>query len=441
MINTYSSQDGTSWGAVTSSYYSNLPSTVYIGLFICSGNTTANTATFANVAFTGGSGGLVTTPDSPDTVFASGSGKAITVRWLPSFGATAYNVLRSTTSGSGYAAIASNLSTATTSYVDGSAAAGTTYYYVVQAKNSAGTSGNSPEFSAALLPPLVNIAFSGTASSNDGGSGWDGPAQAFDSEPETRWYNGNTHPSPTGWLRYDFGSGNAYVIKRYTVNSADVANRDQKDWQFQGSNDGSIWTTLDTQSGQTFVDRYLQKIYNIGNTTAYRYYQLNITAGNGGNLGIAELGLWGDSGQTIPDGTYSVVNRNSNKLLAALNGGTANGTQLVQWSNSGGNEQKWTFAYLGNGQYTVTGLASGRVMDVNGASTANGAKIQLWDSLNGNNQKWIVTPVGDGYFSLTAVHSGKAADVSGSSTADGANVNQWILNGGLNQHWHFTIQP
>ena len=109
----------------------------------------------------------MTTPAAPAALFADGSSKAITVRWLPSFGATAYDLLRSTTSGSGYAAIASNLSTATTSYVDTTVAAGTTYYYVVQAKNSVGTSGNSPQFGAALLPaPMVNLAFSGTATAS-----------------------------------------------------------------------------------------------------------------------------------------------------------------------------------------------------------------------------------------------------------------------------------
>jgi hypothetical protein len=100
MINTYTSQDGTSWAANINSYYGNLPSTLYIGLFLCSGTATAQTATFANVAFTGGSGGLVTIPAAPASLFASGSSKAITVRWLPSFGATSYDLLRS--SGSGF---------------------------------------------------------------------------------------------------------------------------------------------------------------------------------------------------------------------------------------------------------------------------------------------------------------------------------------------------
>ena len=157
MITTFTSQDGTSWAAVCNSYYANLPSTLYIGLFVTSSSTTTNTATFDNVAFTGGTGGLVTTPAAPAALFATGSSKAVTVRWLPSFGATAYDLLRSNTSGSGYNVIASNLGTDKISYVDMAVTADTTYYYVVRAKNSAGTSGDSPEFSATLLPaPLVN---------------------------------------------------------------------------------------------------------------------------------------------------------------------------------------------------------------------------------------------------------------------------------------------
>ena len=395
------------------------------------------TGTYSNLAFTGGSGGLVTTPAAPAAIFASGSSKVITVRWVPSFGATSYNLLRSTTSGSGYTAIASNLGTATTSYVDTTAVAGTTNYYVVQAVNSVGTSGNSPEFSGSLLPaPMVNLALSGsgTASSNDGSSGWDGPAQAFDNDPSTRWYNGNTHPSPTGWLRYDFGSGNAQVVKRYTVNSADVVGREPTAWQFQGSNDGSTWTTLDTESGQAFSDPYKQKIYNIGNTIAYRYYQINITAGNGGALGISELGLWSDSGRTIRDGRYQLVNHRSHKVMDVSNSGTTNGAPIDQWTYNGGSNQKWDIAWQGNGQYRATDVHSGKVID-NGGTSNLGVQLAIQTWSGGTSQLWKVVPDSDGYFHLTSANSGLAADVSGGSTADGAHVIQWTYSGADNQLW------
>ena len=302
------------------------------------------------MAFTGGSGGLVTTPAAPAAVLAVGAGKAITVRWLPSFGATAYNLLRSTTSGTGYTIIASNLSTATTSYVDTTVAAGTTYYYVVQAVNSAGTSGNSPQFGDSLLPaPMVNLAFSGTATASSYTQSIEAPGKAFDSDPGSKWFA----TAPTGWLQYDFGAGNGQVVKRYTVTSADVATRDPENWTFLGSQDGSHWTTLDSQSNQFFANRLQQNTYNIGNTTAYRYYQLNITAGNGATgVAVAELGLWGDGGHTIPDARYRLVSRNSNKVMDVTGGATTNGAPLVQQTYNGSNSQQWEH-YLA-GQWPVS---------------------------------------------------------------------------------------
>jgi len=285
---------------------------------------------------------------------------------------------------------------------------------------------------------MANLAFSGTATASTYTQSSEDPSHAFDGDPGTKWFA----TAATGWLQYDFGANNAQTVKRYTVSSADVATRDPKDWQFQGSQDASTWTTLDSQSGQLFANRQQQNTYNIGNTTAYRYYRLNITADNGATqVAVAELGLWSDTGRTIPDGRYNIFSRKSNKVIDCQNGGTANGTPLHQWHYLGVSSQKWDFAYQGNGQYKVTGVASGRVMDVNASSTADGAQIQLWDWLNANNQKWTVTPTDDGSFKLTAVHSGKVADVTSGSTADGALIHQWGYSNADNQQWWLRITP
>jgi hypothetical protein len=441
-ISTFVSGDGASWSPVSSAYYGNLPSTLYLGLFICSGTTTAQTATFDRVAFTGGSGGPVITPSAPLGVLASGSNKAITLRWLESHGATAYDVLRSTTSGSGYTALASNLTNTKTSYVDTTAAAGTTYYYVVRAKNSAGTSGNSSQFGAALLPaPMVNLAFGGTTNASiNVGSGVGQSDTAFNGDSGSKWFCYN---SPTGWIQYDFGAGNEQVIKRYTINTADVPARDPKNWQLQGSQDGSSWTTLDTQSGQTFAVQNAQNTYAIGNTTAYRYYRLNITLNNGDANGVAisELGLWGDTGRTVPDGRYTLTDRLCNKVLDLVNGSTADGTDAIQWGWNGGTDQKWDVAYLGNGQYKLTGVASGKVLEISGGSTANGGWVQIWPSTGTNWQKWTIKPSNDGFFKVLNVNSGKSLDVQNNSTADGAAILQYNDIGASNQQWLMPVMP
>jgi hypothetical protein len=185
-----------------------------------------------------------------------------------------------------------------------------------------------------------------------------------------------------------------------------------------------------------------QNTYNIGNTTAYRYYRLNVTANNGATqVAVADLGLWSDIGRTIPDGRYNVFSRKSNKTIDVQNGGTANGSPLHQWHYLGVSSQKWDLAYQGNGQYKVTGVGSGRVMDLKNSSTVNGATIHIWDWLNANNQKWTVTSADDGSFKLLNVSSGKSLDVQNNSTADGALILQYSYISGDNQQWWLRITP
>jgi hypothetical protein len=182
--------------------------------------------------------------------------------------------------------------------------------------------------------------------------------------------------------------------------------------------------------------------YDLGNTTAYRYYRLDITANNGATgVAVAELALWGNTGRTLPDGTYRIVSRKSNKVIDLSNSGTTDGTDAVQWGWGGGNSQKWNITHLANGQYQLQGVASGKLLEVTNASTADGAVIQIWPSNNNNCQKWTITPAGDGRFKLLNVNSGKAADVASGSTADGALIIQWPYGGGDNQQWSLSIAP
>jgi hypothetical protein len=98
------------------------------------------------------------------------------------------------------------------------------------------------------------------------------------------------------WLQYQFAGGAAYAITAYAITSApDTPSRDPRSWQLLGSNDGTTWTTLDTETNQSFAGRSVTNTYSLSNTTAYRYYRLLITANNGstetqtGGLGIVQL--------------------------------------------------------------------------------------------------------------------------------------------------------
>ena len=97
-------------------------------------------------------------PPPPASVTAYAGNNCNLVCWPVTPGATSYNILRSTSSGSGYVLITNGVvgpvcgsgwNNAT--FVDSTAANGSTYYYVVQSANPVGSSANSPQ-SAGTAP-------------------------------------------------------------------------------------------------------------------------------------------------------------------------------------------------------------------------------------------------------------------------------------------------
>jgi fibronectin type 3 domain-containing protein len=88
-------------------------------------------------------------PAAPTGLSATGGVGQISLAWTAVAGATSYNVLRAEAAGAETQLATSGAA----AYTDGSLAAGKTYFYVVQAVNAAGKSGNSNEASATTVPP------------------------------------------------------------------------------------------------------------------------------------------------------------------------------------------------------------------------------------------------------------------------------------------------
>jgi hypothetical protein len=106
--------------------------------------------------------------------------------------------------------------------------------------------------------------------------------KVFDAEQLTSRWRSNTNQS--GWVGWDFTA--ATVIEGYTIyvgrenSSADYSSVDYApgDWTFEGSNDGVTWTILHTINGYVLYDGMRSVYFDINNTTAYRYYRINVTA-------------------------------------------------------------------------------------------------------------------------------------------------------------------
>jgi hypothetical protein len=91
-------------------------------------------------------------------------------------------------------------------------------------------------------------------------------------------------------IKVDFGLGNAPVIDGYTVVPGSNG-RGPNTWTFQGSNNDSTWTTLNSVTGQGGNSTY--SVSSVGNIIGYRYYRLNISSYNGSAGGeIAEIELY-----------------------------------------------------------------------------------------------------------------------------------------------------
>lgn len=102
---------------------------------------------------------------------------------------------------------------------------------------------------------------------------------ARDTLPESNKWFTNRQAAANGdvtncWIMAQLPT--AMVIKRYAIKGD--SNHGPISYQLQGSNNGSTFTNLHTLTNRLLSDLGRLKEYNISsNTTAYRYYRINIT--------------------------------------------------------------------------------------------------------------------------------------------------------------------
>jgi hypothetical protein len=138
----------------------------------------------------------------------------------------------------------------------------------------------------------INLAVGGTVTSSSAGTAPTDMTKAFDADAITIWF---PQFSTMAWIAYQFAGAAQKVVTAYSVTSAlDWPDTDPRSWTFDGSKDGTTWTTLDTRTNQLFENRSQTNFYTFANATAYNRYRLNITMNNGSplNVHLAEIQLF-----------------------------------------------------------------------------------------------------------------------------------------------------
>lgn len=148
-----------------------------------------------------------------------------------------------------------------------------------------------------LTPTLDSVQHVPASASADSDDGVNVAANVLDSSTATWWQSADT--IMPHWVKLDLGDGTPQIVNQFRLtNMGGLEGYAPKDFTIEGSNDDSNWTVLKTVTGASYDPDNtgtLAEAYNFVNTTAYRYYKINVTKNyeeSANNVAISEISLW-----------------------------------------------------------------------------------------------------------------------------------------------------
>jgi fibronectin type 3 domain-containing protein len=210
----------------------------------------------------------------------------LSLAWTSTTGATGYNILRSTTNGSGYSQIGTS---ATNSFTDNTGlAANTNYYYVVQATNGSGASANSAQGTGvSLTPPAAPTSLVATPGNNQVSLTWTNATGAVSVNVKRSATIGGTYTTlgaGAAFVGQTFvdataTNGNTYYYEVSSINSAgnEGPNTSTSGAEYVGSPPPTGVTN--TQVGTKVTVAWTAP--SGGPFLGYNIYRLNSTSHNG----------------------------------------------------------------------------------------------------------------------------------------------------------------
>jgi hypothetical protein len=89
---------------------------------------------------------------------------------------------------------------------------------------------------------------------------------------------------------------------------------------------------------------------------------------------------------------YRIRNMASRKLLANPQGSRNNGTEIIQWDDTGDTDQVWSLEPGPNGGLRLRNLASRKLLANPQGSQSNGTTMIQWEDTGETDQEWSFDP-------------------------------------------------
>ena len=222
---------------------------------------------------------------------------------------------------------------------------------------------------------ITNLGGTITSQYTDSPSGED-IAKVIDNQTSTKYLTFHN----AAWIQFQSTGG--YVVTRYAITSAnDAPERDPLTWTFQGSNNGSAWTTLDSRSNEDFSTRLLRREFTFTNSTSYSYYRLSMTNNSGTILQLAEWEIYGT--------TTGVATVYQNTNYGGTSGAFAVGSYTQAQMLTKGVQNNWISSVRVTSGYQVTFYDNDNFTGASLTKTADDATL-VDDSWNDRATSMIV---------------------------------------------------
>ena len=137
---------------------------------------------------------------------------------------------------------------------------------------------------------------------------------------------------------------------------------------------------------------------------------------------------------------YTLKSKSNNKLLDESNASMDNSADVVCWTDTKSDAQRWIVKKVTQNVYTLTNVGSGKLLHV-AATPSDSVKVDQYTDTKDNYTKWSIVDAGDGSCNLTtAANESISFNLNAAGMADGSKVNLSKSSVTDAQKWIFQLE-